>query len=114
MSVNLVGAAIVSAVALQAWTCQAGDRVEICAKYRTNYGWSKAYQVEATKVSGYELNTATRSYDFEGYSTYVVIFWDKNEASIIKMPYSFLSPMYQEGEDRRGVRWQIAETSYCF
>lgn len=34
---------------------------------------------------GTELNRATKSYDYESYSTYAIIFWDKDEASVIKI-----------------------------
>jgi hypothetical protein len=33
-------------------------------KYQQQYGWSKKYTVEVTFMTGYELNQATRSYDY--------------------------------------------------
>jgi hypothetical protein len=31
---------------------QASERITVCAKYETQYGWSKGYQVEASYTSG--------------------------------------------------------------
>ncbi len=91
----------------------AAERATVCAKYRTANGWSSGYKVEATIVKGSELNRAAASVDFKPFSTYVVIFWDNDEASIIEMGWSQLSFIGQEGEDRRGVKWEIAKTSLC-
>jgi len=91
------------------------ERVTVCAKYRADYGWSKGYKVEATVTKGSELNRATRSYDYTSYSTYVVIFWDRDEVSVIEMDWPTLSHMGTEGEDKRGVKWEISKsTSFCY
>ena len=37
----------------------AAEKVTVCAKYRTNSGWSKGYKVDATLYKGAELNRAT-------------------------------------------------------
>lgn len=92
----------------------AAERETICAKYRVEYGWSKGYQVEATILKGYELNQATRSLNYTSYSTYVIIFWDKDQASVIEMSFPYLSYVGQEGEDQQGRKWEIAKTSVCF
>ncbi len=89
------------------------DRGVICAKYRANYGWSKTYRVQATLMSGNELNIATKQYDkYDMFSKYVVIFWAKGQASIIKLDSSlhqfFMSMARgEEGEDQRGTKWKI-------
>lgn len=101
-------------VAIAAVPCLAMEREVICAKYRTTNGWSKGYRVEATIAKGSELNQATKTFNYSGLSTYVVIFWNKDEASIIEMDLPWLSPIAQEGKDLRGVKWEIAKTSICF
>jgi len=73
----------------------ASDRIEICAKYRTSSGWSDVYKVEATLTTGSELNQATTSFNYQSFDRYVVIFWDKDEASVIQMESSFDSFMEQ-------------------
>ena len=92
----------------------AAEGETVCAKYRTDNGWSKSYKVEATIIKGTELNQATRTFEYNAFATYVVIFWDKDQASIIEMSWPYLSPIGQEGEDRRGVKWEVAKTSFCF
>lgn len=60
--------------------------VQTCkVKYKKNYGWSDYYTVDVTFVSGTELNRSTNTYDYDSYSTYTIIFWDKDEASVIKI-----------------------------
>lgn len=59
----------------------------VCAKYMTNYSWSKTYQVQTQIYSGQELNQATGNPYFGQYdmfSHYAVIWWDRGQASIIK------------------------------
>jgi hypothetical protein len=90
------------------------ERLQVCAKYRTQYSWSDGYRVEATKATGRELNQATHSFDYNAFSTYVVIFWDRGEASIIEMDWPTISAFGSEGEDMRGVRWEISTSSFCY
>jgi hypothetical protein len=78
----------------------AAERETVCAKYQSEGGWSKNYKVEATIIRGTELNQATRSFEYNGLSTYVVIFWDKDQASIIEMSWPHLSPIGQEGKTK--------------
>lgn len=92
----------------------AAEREAVCAKYRAEYGWSNGYKVEATILKGHELNQATRTINYTSYSTYVVIFWDKDQASIIEMDFPYLGPVGQEGKDQRGIKWEIAKTNICY
>ena len=102
-------------VSLLSLSALASERATVCAKYRADYGWSKGYKVEATITKGTDLNRATGSYDYSPFSTYVVIFWDRDEASIIEMEWPTLSYMGTNGEDQRGVKWEISKgSSYCF
>jgi hypothetical protein len=93
---------------------QADESVAICAKYRVDFGWSKNYKVSATLMTGQELNRETRTFDFDGFAKYVVIFWDKGEASIIKLESSILGVFGVQGEDRRGVIWEVSKSTICF
>lgn len=93
----------------------AGEKAVVCAKYRANYGWSKGYQVEATILSGSELNSATQSFDYNSISTYVVIFWDQDQVTIIEMSFPYLSVVGTSGEDRQGKEWEVSKGSgICF
>ena len=88
----------------------AAERTTVCAKYRKDYGWSKGYQVEATVIRGTELNQKTGTFDYDGFATYVVIFWAEGEASIIRMSFPPLGAIPMEGEDKQGRKWQISKS----
>lgn len=91
----------------------AADREVICAKYETQQGWSQGYKVEATILKGTELNQATKTFDYSAFSTYVVIFWDKDEASIIELDFPYLSAIGQNGKDQQGRRWEVSKGGLC-
>jgi len=101
------------ALALPWQITAAKERVVVCAKYATNYDWSNGYQVEATVLTGQDLNQATSSFGYQSYATYVAIFWSQDEVSIIQLDSPYLSAIAQEGVDQRGRRWQISKTSLC-
>lgn len=92
----------------------AKEKAVVCAKYRTSSGWSNAYKVEAIILKGHELNQATSSLTYQGFDTYVVIFWDKDAASVIQMESAFVTFMEQTGYDQQGRAWQIKKGSVCF
>ncbi|EPX4135688.1 hypothetical protein ACW0FU_004224 [Vibrio vulnificus] len=90
----------------------AAEKHDACVKYRKEYGWSKGYSVVATVISGSELNSAVGSLSrFESFSTYAVVFWDNDQASIFKLPLSFgkLPMIEQEVEDQDGKKWKIKD-----
>src|SRR4051794_35887515 len=66
----------------------AAEREEICAKYQKQDGWwSKDYAVEGTVISGSDLNSKVGSLTrFKNFSTYVVIFWADDQATILELP----------------------------
>jgi hypothetical protein len=95
-------------------------------KYKKNYGWSEYYTVDVNFMSGTELNRATRSYSYDSFSTYAVIFWDKDEVTMVKIS-SYLSCGNEvsqrcisnaitslEGEDQQGRGWEICTKSFCY
>jgi hypothetical protein len=95
-------------------------------KFKKNYDWSDYYTVEVTFMSGMELNRATKSFDYDGFSTYAIIFWDKDEATVIKIS-SFTGCGTEvtqscitnkvsnlEGEDQQGRGWELCSKSMCF
>ncbi|GGR67712.1 hypothetical protein GCM10008959_32310 [Deinococcus seoulensis] len=93
----------------------AAERVSVCAKYRTNSGWSKGYKVDAVLYKGTELNQATKSFDYSAFSSYVVIFWSKTNASIIEMDFPWLSVIGSSGKERDGTKWEISKsTTLCY
>ncbi len=101
--------------------------VQTCkVKYKSNDGWSEYYTVEVTFHSGAELNKATRTFDYDGFSTYAVVFWGDNKASVIKIS-SFTGCGTEvnqgcisnkvsnlEGEDQNGRSWEVCSKNMCF
>ena len=88
----------------------------VCVKYQTDSGWSKGYQVNGTVIKGSDLNSRTGTYDYSPYSTYVVVFWDEGQASILELAYSSnsISAYGQTATDQRGRLWQVSKTAYCY
>lgn len=95
-------------------------------KYETQEGWSKLYSVEVQFLTGYELNDATGTFNYTVYSIYAVIFWDKNQASVIKLSTYLVcgsevdcdcinsSFVDLEGYDQDGNKWKICVSNFCF
>ena len=92
----------------------ASEHAIVCAKYESQSGWSEGYKVEATIAKGSELNRVTRSFDYQSFSTYVVIFWHQGGASMIEMDSPDLTANGQEGKDQNGMKWEISRTSLCY
>ena len=92
----------------------ASEEVTVCAKYQTESGWSDGYKVNAYVLKGSELNSATNSFDYTSFSTYTVIFWSDDQATIIEMDSPYLSYVGTEGTDQIGRIWKVAKTSVCY
>ena len=101
--------------------------IQTCrVKYKKDYGWSDYYTVEVTFISGTELNRATKTFNYDGFATYAIIFWDKDEATVIKIS-SFTGCGTEvtqncitnkvsnlEGEDQQGRGWEVCSKNYCY
>ena len=89
--------------------------LDVCATYLNS---GKRYKVEGHLLNGSELNQRTNSYKYESWSTYLVIFWSNDQATIIKLDFhigSGLSPFGEKGKDQRGYPWQVSEGHlYCW
>jgi hypothetical protein len=95
-------------------------------KYKKDYGWSNYYTVDVTFMSGTELNRATKTFNYDGYSTYAIIFWDKDEVTVIKISsytgcgievnQSCITNKVTnlEGDDRQGRGWKVCTMNYCY
>ena len=65
---HLVLAAVALSVAAPARADE--NKVDVCAKYETEDGWSKGYKVRANIISGSDLNQAVGSFTrFRPFST---------------------------------------------
>lgn len=101
--------------------------VQTCKiKYKTNYEWSKYYTVEVNFLTGSELNSATRTFNYQAFSVYAVVFWGNDQASVVKISSILMcgnevskeciinSLTNLKGEDQQGKNWEICVTGYCY
>ncbi|MGE5501530.1 MAG: hypothetical protein ACM3W4_06355 [Ignavibacteriales bacterium] len=93
-------------------------------RYATDDGASPWYSVDVTFLTGTELNRATRTFNYGGFDKYAVIFWDQNEASVIKLDGFFACGTEftqsclrtignMDGTDQEGRGWEICAHSLC-
>ena len=89
------------------------EEIDVCAKYKNT---GKSYSVEALVYDGSELNSATNSFNYNSFSTYVVIFWSSEQATIVELDYYFgsIGIFGLNGKDQRGYPWEIREGTICF
>ena len=88
-----------------AFVARAYEVIEVCATY-TNTG--KRYKVEANVYEGSDLNRRTKSFDYDSFGKYVVIFWSKEKASVIKLdsPFGGIGTFGSQGQDQQGRPWE--------
>lgn len=90
----------------------------VCLKYKKEYGWSPSYSVEAKIMSGADLSSVTGKYmRFRAFSTYAVVFWDNDQATILELPTSSLGsvPSFSTSvKDQEGREWKISQSNgFC-
>lgn len=97
-------------------TADAYEVKSVCAKYQTNYSWSKSYKVKAQFYRGDELNREIGSFSrFNMFDYYAVIWWDREQASIIKMDSPYLAGVMMfnsSGVDQNGRQWSLSDGDY--
>ena len=91
-------------------------QVDVCAKYMTQSGWSDSYSVEATVVSGSVLNDKTGSLNYDALSTYAVIFWSDDQATVLKLRSlaGEITSFGTKATDQRGRTWHVSTSDMCF
>jgi len=91
------------------------ERKEICAKYETANGWSDGYKVSALIIEGDDLNRETESIDYDPLSTYAVIFWGGDQASVLKLDSIIgdISSIETRATDQRGRKWKVSTSDLC-
>jgi hypothetical protein len=93
-------------------------------RYQTTQGWSKYYTVDATFMTGFELNRATNTYDYNSYLTYCIVWWGSGQCSLIALDYvtcgyeaspTCLSYYYGlNGKDQDNTKWDLCLTYTCY
>jgi hypothetical protein len=92
----------------------AQDRVEVCTTY---LGTGKKYKVDATVLTGTELNLRTATFNYQPLSTYAVIFWGPGQATVIELEFAIggISAFGTRGRDQQGYRWELTTSSlFCY
>lgn len=119
---------ILCSVAL-AWSLAtvAHTRVTTPAKvrYLTEDGRSRWYEMDVSFMTGSELNTATGSYRYSGFSHYAVIFFKEGQAAVIKISTPLFGCGFEfsvscfpsigniKGRDQDQTEWEICTGSFC-
>jgi hypothetical protein len=63
----------------------------ICrVQYATSYGWSQEYTMEVEFMTGAELNKATRSYSYDSYKKYCLLWFSSGGVAINQIEDYFL------------------------
>ena len=118
----LATAAVVSAAPLRA---EAAVTAPAKVRYETQDGRSRWYEMEFRFLTGQELNEATSSFRYAGFSNYAVIFFGQGQAAVIKLKTMlfgcslkftascFPSIGNMKGEDQDGTAWEICTSSIC-
>ena len=99
-------------------TAIAAEREEVCVKYEREHGWSKGYAVLGTVISGSDMNSKVGSLSrFKSFSTYVVVFWDDDQATILELPALSMGslPIFEsQVRDQQGRLWKLKQGhSFC-
>jgi len=96
-------------------------------KYKKQYDeWSDYYRVDVHFLTGSELNTKTKSFNYSSYDVYAVVFWSKDQATVMKLSgymgcgsevdENCINNKYSnlEGTDQEGRSWEICTKSNCY
>lgn len=115
------------AVALGAFasTASAAVRLHERVRYDTQQGFSDWHDTDVTFASGTELNRATRSFDYDGFATYAVIFFSQDQAAVIRLSNPLMCGDIANqqcvtkvfgnltGTDKGGRNWEICNSAFC-
>lgn len=96
-------------------SAQAYEVKQVCAKYKTDYNWSRGQATKVRIYRGDEMNKVIGSYSkFNMFDHYAVVFWeDGGVPSLIKLNSYFAGSMMlnQRGEDQYGRDWQLSDNT---
>lgn len=120
-------AALLAGFALAFTASQSAAEVQVPAqvRYETRDGASDWHKTQVTFLKGAELNKATRTFNYNAFSAYVVIFFAQDQAAVIELD----SPVFgcgteftancipkfgnPKGKDQSGRTWEICTGSLC-
>lgn len=93
-------------------------------RYATQEGTSQWYDVQPAFLLGSELNEATRTWNYAPFNSYVVVFWQPEEATVIKVTDLIICgqeftesclPILGrvKGSDQQGRTWEVCTGLIC-
>lgn len=90
---------------------EAQQDMQMCLRYENT---GQKYLVNGALWYGSELTRATGAAYLQNH-LYAVVFWDRNQASVILLDYNVRPTTYGHGgTDQQGQRWSVARaTSSC-
>jgi hypothetical protein len=65
------------------WEAPCGVAYEVRGDFGST-GWSRFYDQQCTFMTGMELNTATTSFRYDVFGTYVAFWWGQGQVTIVK------------------------------
>lgn len=54
-------------------------------QYEKDYGWSRAYRMEVTFLTGFEIAQKTGNYNFDLYGKYALLWFGEGQVAILKI-----------------------------
>lgn len=86
-----------------------------CVQYKlpNKEQWSNSLVVEAAKLYGSELNKIEKKLIYDSFSTYIILSWTPDVASIVKLDLPGLSAVNGSGIDAHNIKWKIKAPDFC-
>lgn len=112
-------------LAFAASNTSAEVRTPAQVRYETRDGASDWHKTQVTFLKGAELNKTTRTFDYNAFSAYVVIFFAQDQAAVIELDAPVFGcgseftanciPRFgnPKGKDQSGRTWEICTGSFC-
>lgn len=96
-------------------TSQALTLESFCVQYKlpNKEQWSNSLVVEAAKLYGSELNKIEKKFIYDSFSTYIILSWTPDVASIVKLKLPGLSAVNSLGIDAHNIEWKIKDSDFC-
>lgn len=93
------------------------EKQTACLQYENKGYWSKKYKITGLVYSGSELYGILPYHNIDILKYYFVVFWNNNEASIIKINnlYTGGEILYNmNGIDQNGIEWKLSSQYFCY
>lgn len=118
-------AVIAAAAILYAPAAQARYAQTASVRTVTRNGSADWYKVDVNFLTGQELNTATRTINYDAFGAYAMVFWGGHQATVIALENTIICGAKFErrcvpsfgnlnGKDQEGREWEICTAAFCY